>query len=96
MHPLVNLRRRLQAFSTSKSSFLTSRDLIRGHLGLVHRFLEVRIPDRIKLHQIDWCLEKSLDLFSKAKVVVRVFHRRHRPESDEEVEVSDVGEGASS
>jgi hypothetical protein len=73
----------------------TSRDLIHRHLCLVHRFLEAGVLDRIKLHKIDWCFEKRLELLCKAKVVVRVLNGRHRLESDEEIEVSDVREGSS-
>ena len=53
VRPSVNLKTRAQASWTSKSSFLTSRDLIYWHLGLVHRFLEVRVSDLVDLDQVN-------------------------------------------
>src|SRR3972149_4649700 len=68
--PSRNFRTRMQAFSTSKSSFLTSREFIHRHLGLLHRLQEVGVLYRFHLYKVDRGLKKLPEPLSEKEVVM--------------------------
>jgi hypothetical protein len=77
----------------SKRYFLISRGFIDRYLGVINRFLEIRIVYGVDLNKINSGLEKLFELLGKREVVMGILPGIQWLKPNQEVEVVNIGHG---